>query len=242
MSKNPNISVNDKIHFWTVKEIKNLTTIICECKCGTKKTWRHIDFVRGITKGCKKCYSPYENKHNIKVGDCFGSWTIIDEEKKRDKFGLINWHVQCKCGYISFRRASSLIRKTSIRCKVCAVAVNFKGVGELSLKYFHNIRYGAIERSLIFDVDIEYVWQLFLDQEKKCKLSGMPLQLSKYSKKSKDWFETTASLDRIDSSKGYVQGNLQWVHKLVNIMKQDMTDKEFIKWCNTVANYNQKHD
>lgn len=47
--------------------------------------------------------------------------------------------------------------------------------------------------------------------------------------------ETTASLDRIDSDQGYILGNIQWVHKIVNIMKQDTVQSEFIGWCRAVV-------
>jgi len=46
----------------------------------------------------------------------------------------------------------------------------------------------------------------------------------------------TASLDRIDSSKGYIEGNVQWVHKMVNMSKQQYTQEEFINMCIAVAN------
>jgi len=45
----------------------------------------------------------------------------------------------------------------------------------------------------------------------------------------------TASLDRIDSSKGYVKGNLQWVHKDINMMKNHYNQKYFIEICKKVA-------
>jgi hypothetical protein len=49
--------------------------------------------------------------------------------------------------------------------------------------------------------------------------------------------ETTASLDRKDSGKGYTLDNVQWVHKRVNIMKNIISDMEFIEWCKKVANH-----
>jgi hypothetical protein len=40
----------------------------------------------------------------------------------------------------------------------------------------------------------------------------------------------------IDSSKGYIEGNIQWVHKDINNMKWDFTQEEFINYCKLVAN------
>ena len=44
-----------------------------------------------------------------------------------------------------------------------------------------------------------------------------------------------ASLDRIDSSKGYVEGNLQWVLSEVNMMKQQYSQDRFIEICKAVS-------
>jgi hypothetical protein len=49
--------------------------------------------------------------------------------------------------------------------------------------------------------------------------------------------ETTASLDRIDSSKGYIKTNVQWVHKKVNKMKQDTSVDEFKHYCKLICEY-----
>ena len=82
---------------------------------------------------------------------------------------------------------------------------------------------------------MEYLWKLFLDQNKKCTLTGMNLFFGRF-RNSK---ETNASLDRIDSSKGYVKGNLQWVLKDVNLMKGVFSQQHYIEICNLVTN-NQK--
>lgn len=47
----------------------------------------------------------------------------------------------------------------------------------------------------------------------------------------------TASLDRIDSAKGYVEGNVQWVHKRINLMKGTLSEKDFIAFCQMVVTY-----
>ena len=53
-----------------------------------------------------------------------------------------------------------------------------------------------------------------------------------------DKSKTTASLDRIDSSKGYTTDNIQWVHKDINIMKNDYGNDYFIEICKKVAKNN----
>ena len=45
----------------------------------------------------------------------------------------------------------------------------------------------------------------------------------------------TASLDRIDSNKGYVTDNIQWVHKDINYMKSDLDEQQFIHYCRLVV-------
>jgi hypothetical protein len=51
---------------------------------------------------------------------------------------------------------------------------------------------------------------------------------------------TTASLDRIDSSKGYTIDNVQWVHKTVNLMKRELNQQDFIDICNKISYYNKE--
>lgn len=66
----------------------------------------------------------------------------------------------------------------------------------------------------------------------KCALSGINLILG-HEKDGKTI--CTASLDRIDNNMGYVNGNVQWVHKDINFMKQDLTQLEFLNYCRLIA-------
>ena len=45
----------------------------------------------------------------------------------------------------------------------------------------------------------------------------------------------SASLDRIDNTKGYVAGNVQWLHKDINWMKGRFTQPRFLALCRAVA-------
>lgn len=111
---------------------------------------------------------------------------------------------------------------------------NWLGHGEISGAFFYNIKSNANKRNLDFDITIEYIWELFLKQEKKCALSGINLE---FCKKNISKSDTTASLDRINSQKGYLIDNVQWIHKEINKMKTNLDENKFIYWCNLITKY-----
>lgn len=109
--------------------------------------------------------------------------------------------------------------------------------GEIHKSYIYILKTRAYNKQLKFNLTGDYLWKLFLSQNKKCALSGIDIKFPKtWGPKSKT--EMTASLDRIDSSKGYLKGNVQWLHKNINVMKMDMSDTQFITLCRMVAQYN----
>lgn len=101
----------------------------------------------------------------------------------------------------------------------------------ISSSWFASIRTGARRRDLDIDITLDYIWELFEQQNRKCAISGVELIFNKVGENKN---VRTASLDRIDSEQGYVEGNVQWVHKTVNRMKSDLSDDEFINWCKII--------
>ncbi len=45
------------------------------------------------------------------------------------------------------------------------------------------------------------------------------------------------SIDRKDTTKGYISGNIQLVCKRVNIMKHSLTDKQFKVWIKKISKH-----
>ena len=79
--------------------------------------------------------------------------------------------------------------------------------------------------------DLVRKWKL---QKGLCAYSGLKLSLVE---KDTKWSESTASIDRINSDYGYHDWNIQWVHKRVNSMKNDMTEDEFIDLVYQINDY-----
>lgn len=116
---------------------------------------------------------------------------------------------------------------------------NWKGYKDISGDYWRVISTAAKKKGLGFDLTLDYIWDLYQEQNGLCKLSGLPLVLdTNLGEMNKCGYQRrTASLDRIDSTKGYVKGNVQWLHKDINQMKSNRTDQEFIQLCKAVALY-----
>ena len=53
-------------------------------------------------------------------------------------------------------------------------------------------------------------------------------------KRGKGIVATNASLDRINPKKSYSINNLRWVCYIINILRLDMTDFKFKKFCKNI--------
>jgi hypothetical protein len=96
----------------------------------------------------------------------------------------------------------------------------------------------AANRQISVEITIQDAWEQFEKQGGFCALTGVPLTMER-SKKGKI-IRATASLDRIDNSKPYSKGNIQWLHKYINIMKKDHPQDRFIDLCHQVSDYWRK--
>lgn len=79
----------------------------------------------------------------------------------------------------------------------------------------------------IIDIDIDYLWELYQTQKGKCYLTGYPLEIKMNT-------PYTISLDRIDSSKPYIKGNVMLCCFAANRAKGDLPINEFIQLCESV--------
>ena len=102
-----------------------------------------------------------------------------------------------------------------------------KSSEKICITFFKKIQSNAIKRGLSFDLDIDYLWDLFLKQNKKCALTKVDINIVNATI-SYNYHLNTASLDRIDSSKGYEKDNIRWVHKAINHIKSDIDDNDLI--------------
>lgn len=95
---------------------------------------------------------------------------------------------------------------------------------------------GANARGLVFAISKDDALGMYLRQEGKCALSGVPLVFrEKGSADRSRRSRFLPSLDRIDSHGNYTINNVQVVAAIINVMKNDLSTDDFIGLCERVA-------
>lgn len=112
-------------------------------------------------------------------------------------------------------------------CRKCAAAAkrfaNNRPIGDRA-RVFNRFRKAAADRGIAWgltEVD------MFSSYDGVCAMTGWPISLAYGSQ--------TASLDRVDSARGYEPGNIQWVHVMVNMCKNKYSQADFVRMCVDVA-------
>lgn len=186
--------------------------------------------------------------------DKYGFITL-EENDKKDKLTVIKflkktnsgryWLCKCECGGEKEISSSNFVRGSGTNnCKNCkkVLAHNRKYVGELGGLYWCHLKASAKARNIDFNITMEEAWELFLKQNRRCKLSGIELSMGFWNSKKngRNKIEKgTASLDRIDSTKPYSLENCQWIHKDINWIKNKLNQNYFLYLCRTITDFNR---
>lgn len=102
---------------------------------------------------------------------------------------------------------------------------------EQRLRYVIQLGIGrAKKKRIIWNLSLDFLTQLWEKQGGVCVYSGVPLSYE-------DNHPHTVSLDRIDSSKGYTEDNVQFVCTLVNYVKQRFDESVFFDFCKSVTQH-----
>jgi hypothetical protein len=161
----------------------------------------------------------------IYIGFKSGSLTVIEKIGKNHSQHIL-WRCKCECGKNTIVSSSNIRRTKSCGCSKHKKPPNWSGYERLNGSYVSALKYGAKKRKINYDsnIDAKYLYDMYLRQDGKCAITGMPIDLT-----------TDASVDRIDSMKGYTKDNIWWVKKEINLMKNNLSLEEFILLCKMVA-------
>lgn len=180
------------------------------------------------------------------VGQVFGRLTVVEhsrtERYANPKYQRIDYFYlcRCQCGETAVVKRNDLRANHTKSCGCLKLRRGGKhhswtGHGDISGRMWASIRSKAKSRGLTFEITIEDAWKQFQAQSGCCCLTGWPLEMK--GTKARNWNDKTASLDRVDNTKGYTPDNIQWLHKDVNWMKGSFTTDRFIVLCQAITEH-----
>lgn len=104
-------------------------------------------------------------------------------------------------------------------------------------RYLSRAKFSSQQRDLKMDLDLKYLKDLWEKQDGRGGLTEWKLEkpLTSHAWNNHTQRPETASLDRIDSNKGYVKGNVRFISFMANMAKDRFTDKDVKRFCQAVV-------
>lgn len=225
-----------------------------------KRTLISIAKELGITRGGVKYHL---QKHGIQIVTKKGKQ---HEDLTKQKFGRLTveylvkeekyhsqnlWFCRCECGN-TVKICSQSLKGSRIKSCGCLNQEKRKERGHQKFtgnKYLTGKQLGSIiQNAMIRGVECldktnlsSILENIFEKQNFKCAYTGEKLCF--YERDDYGNIIPTsgnASVDRIDSSKGYIKDNIQIVHKDINRLKNDWSEKEFLNLIKKIYDFSIK--
>lgn len=208
--------------------------VLMQCKCGKVELRDIHETKRSLMLGCRSCSSRERRSRPIKIGDRYKHWTVLDGPSLSPN-GQLLWLAECDCKRTRrWMQANELTNPSSVfQCAKCATPGRLRAflerrgmVGDLRQGKFGKLQRVAAVRKIPFTLTKEYLDSLYKQQNGLCAITGDELPGINES-----------SLDRIDSTKPYQEGNVQWVSTQANLCKHTLSMPELLAFCRKVLDH-----
>ena len=114
-------------------------------------------------------------------------------------------------------------------CRACLKDHVKERSNDVAKDLYSKSRDAAKQKGRDYNLTKEYIEHLLKVQDYKCAYSKI-----NFNYNIKNYIP---SVDRIDSSKGYIEGNVQWVTYQANLSKHVMTMEQLYEFCRKVLNH-----
>lgn len=212
--------------------VKRRWEALCKCDCGNEKVVSAKGLVRGDTKscGCQTNQLRSIGRSANLLGKSFGKLQVVAQGKGIST-GRLNrynnsWICKCECGGTTEASSNSLLSGNTTSCG-CGRA-DGKRAYELRVTGERSIAESVMQTKQLSAARRGIEWSLTEEEfdnivTKPCEYCGVAPQYTVPNVSQKKYH----GLDRVDSSKGYIYGNVVACCKHCNFAKAEMSVSEF---------------
>jgi hypothetical protein len=165
------------------------------------------------------------NRNKVAIGYKYNHLTPISKNKNV-------YECICDCGKITHVFSNNLLRGHTKSCGCIRFSKDYSH-HSISSRFFTQVKRSAKQRNLDFDITPDDLWDIYCCQNKKCYYTDLDIIFAKTWQEYESGIQT-CSIDRKDNSIGYIRSNIQIVHKIVNIMRGQLSEQDFIILCSRV--------
>lgn len=222
-----------------------MPTLTLTCTCG-KKFKRHHSKVRPggsyfCSKECRRSLTERDDG-TFRCGRC-GEWLPADafqwwndprytSGKRRDSY-CSSCKEEYRQEYNRRPESQAKARKRHAEWRErCVQAGGDKALRWWFTRQMGGYRRRARKRSLGFDLDTDFLLELFHLQEGRCYYTNVELEWESFGKGTAS--PNSMTVDRRDPSRGYVRDNVVLCTYLCNTMKSDLQEQDFYSLCQAV--------
>lgn len=163
------------------------------------------------------------------TGKRIGNLVVIDyagSVKQRS-----HWMCKCDCGTVWKVASNNLGKTKTSRCGKCAILPVEEA---LSRRIYADYKNRSTKKSQEFLLSLELFKKLIFSDCSYCGESGSNVKRVRNRKVKYN------GIDRIDSSKGYIVGNVQTCCKSCNSMKMDMPIRDFLTQIEKIYKFSRR--
>ena len=232
--------INQKYNMLTVIEFdhknkKCMNYWLCECDCGNNTIVSTHNLRTGAVKscGCLRKIKGKERRNNL-LGKKFNMLTVIGEYHDKEKSKMI-WLSKCDCGSDKIVRTQSADLRNG-RVKSCGcLRANRLSYGESAFnRLYDTYRRRSLKKSFSFDLSKEEFKKI---TSKNCFYCGVePRQITGKGNGKYYGEYIYNGIDRIDTSRGYEEGNIVPCCGQCNVAKNNHSYEEFFDWVGRIYN------
>lgn len=174
------------------------------------------------------------------IGKRYGRLLVIERAGKVQG-GIATWKCRCDCGKEAIVRGAELRRGHVISCGCYRVEQRTKhtalGGGAHTSWLYSKCKSDAKRKGIIFDLSNEDFVELISGACFCCGRKGTNTMRHSAIKGEYKY----NGIDRIDSTLGYVRGNVRSACWRCNRAKNDTTDEEYWEWLRLIMNHNREY-